>query len=105
MRIFEERAFDTRPEMLEQKSIVLDLTRKGLNPIGVQQDRFNTLGLDAASYSTIARPLRETSFPHRQLPAHEAAVELDPSSIDLEITQAIIWVRWSVGPEDMSSER
>jgi hypothetical protein len=69
--------------MFGQKSIVMYLARKGLNTTAIRHETFATLALDALSYPTVTRLLRERLFARDQLPAQEPVVEPDPSTIDL----------------------
>jgi hypothetical protein len=75
--------------MLKQKSVILNLARKGMITAAMHQDLFTTLGLDPVPCPTVTHILRETPFTREQLPAQEPAVEPDPSTIDLVITRAL----------------
>jgi hypothetical protein len=63
---------------MEQRSIVLYLTRKGLSPLAIHDDLVTTLGAnaDAMSYSSVIRYRRAAVFafsnPHTPLPEPEA---------------------------------
>jgi hypothetical protein len=61
---------------MEQQSIVLYLARKGLSPLAIHDDLVTTLGVDAVSYSSVTRYLRDAVFafsnPPTPLPEPEA---------------------------------
>jgi hypothetical protein len=75
--------------ILEPKSIVLYLARKGTNATAIRQDSFAALDRDTVSNPTVTRVLRDTLLTARQLLTQELAVESDPSPIDLAITQVL----------------
>jgi hypothetical protein len=58
---------------MEQRSIILCLTRKGLSPLAIHDDLVTTLGADAdadaVSYSSMTRYLREAIFVSSNPPA------------------------------------
>jgi hypothetical protein len=82
--------FEICTAILDQKSIVLYLVRKGIDTTAIhQQNRFATFGIGAEPCPAMIRILRGTLFMFEQLLAQEPALEPQPSVLDLVVTQAV----------------
>jgi hypothetical protein len=47
---------------MDQQSIILYLSRKGLSAVAIHDDLVSTLGAEAVSYPSVTRSLREAIF-------------------------------------------
>jgi hypothetical protein len=75
---------------MQQRSIVLYLTRKGLSPLVIHDDLVTTPGADAVSYSSVTRHLRDTVLisSNRPTPLPEPETQFDDCDHAILLTLA-----------------
>jgi hypothetical protein len=67
---------------MDQQSIVLYLSRKGLSAVAIQDDLVAILDAEVVSYPSLTRYLREAIFPSSNLPDPLPPPEHQPDDSD-----------------------